>query len=61
MKNYLTHKGYYGSVEFSAEDKTLYGQILGISDLISYEAESVDALETVFKEVVEDYLQQVKI
>ena len=42
MENYLKHKNYYRSVEFSSVDNTLYGKIIGIDDLVTYEAESVE-------------------
>lgn len=35
MKNYLEHKGYQGTVEYSAEDECLFGKIIGINDLIT--------------------------
>ena len=57
MENYLKHKTYFGSVEFSSEDNTLYGKIIGIDDLVTYEAESVEELKKVFKDAVEDYLE----
>ena len=57
MTNYLKHKGYIGTVEFSAEDKCLYGKIIGINDLVNYEAQSVEELTDAFNEAVEDYLK----
>jgi predicted HicB family RNase H-like nuclease len=33
MNKTLTHKGYDGSVEYSAEDSMLHGRILGIRDM----------------------------
>lgn len=60
MENYLKHKGYFGSVEFSAEDSILFGQIIGINDLVSYEGTSIDNLKEVFREAVEDYLETCK-
>lgn len=56
MTNYLKHKNYIGTVEFSAEDSCLYGKVIGITDLVSYEAQSVDELNKAFIEAVEDYL-----
>ena len=41
MRKLLKYKGYYGSVEYSSEDVLLYGKVLGINSLISYEGESV--------------------
>lgn len=60
MENYLKHKNYFGSVAFSSEDNILYGKIIGIDDLVTYEAESVEKLKKVFKESVEDYLETCK-
>ena len=36
--NLLNYKGYYGTVEISLEDNILFGKVLGINGLISYEA-----------------------
>ena len=41
----LKHKDYYGSVEFSAEDSCLFGQIQFINALVTYEGESVAEIE----------------
>jgi predicted HicB family RNase H-like nuclease len=60
MENYLKHKNYFGSVEFSAEDTVLYGKIIGINDLVTYEAVSVEDLKNAFIEAVEDYLETCK-
>ena len=57
MENYLKHKDYFGSVEFSSMDNILYGSIIGINDLVTYEAESVEELKKAFVESVEDYLE----
>ena len=37
MNNTIQYRGYVGSVEFSEEDGTFYGKVLGIRSLISYE------------------------
>jgi predicted HicB family RNase H-like nuclease len=60
MKNYLEYKGYVGTVDFSAEDNCLFGKIIGINDLVNYEAESVTELKEVFEEAVNDYLETCK-
>lgn len=56
MKQYLEHNGYCGSIEVSFNDKCLYGRIEFINDLVSYEGNTFEELETSFKEAVEDYL-----
>ncbi len=54
---YLTHKGYVGSIEYSPEDDLLYGKVLGIRGLISYEGETGKSLEEDFKLVIDGYLK----
>jgi predicted HicB family RNase H-like nuclease len=53
---HLEHKGYTGSIEFSREDGLLYGKVLGIRSLISYEGHTGEELEKDFKEAVDEYL-----
>jgi len=56
--NNLEYKGYYGSVEYSKEDKCLYGKVLGMTkDCITYEGNTVDELEEDFKNAIESYLE----
>lgn len=55
-KNTMSHKGYVGSVDFSAEDNCLFGKVLGMRSLISYEGTSVDELRREFESAVDDYL-----
>ena len=57
MGNYLKHKNYFGSVAFNAEDNILYGRIIGINDLVTYEAESAGELKSAFIDAIEDYLE----
>jgi len=57
MKNYIEHKRYIGTVEFSAEDKVFVGKIQGINDLVTFEGTSVDELEKSFQDSVLDYLE----
>ena len=55
---YLHHKGYTGSVEYSEGDKCFHGKILGLKNsLILYEGNSLDELEEDFKDGIEYYLE----
>jgi len=56
----LNHKGYTGTIDFSLKDNILFGKIIGIDDLVSYEAENLSQLKKAFKEAVEDYLDNCK-
>ena len=56
MSNTMEYKGYLGSVEFSQADALLFGKVLGIRALISYEGESARELMENFRGAVDDYL-----
>ncbi len=59
MKN-LEYKGYTGSIEYSKEDDLLFGKVLGINGLISYEGNTGKELESDFKEAIDTYLADCK-
>ena len=52
----LKYKGYVGSIDYSEDDGVLFGEILGIDGLVSYEGKTVEELTQSFHEAVEDYL-----
>lgn len=54
--NRINYKGYNAKVEFDPEDHILVGRIIGIRDVIVFHGESVNELETAFREAVDDYL-----
>ncbi len=56
MNNTLKYGEYLGSVEYSSEDNCLYGKILGINDLVTFEGYSIAELNKAFQEAVDDYL-----
>jgi len=60
MKNYLEHKGYIATIQFSADDRAFFGKIEAINDLITFEADNVKDLESRFVTAVEDYLDTCK-
>ena len=54
---YLKYKGYMGSVEYSEEDKCLFGKVQGMMrDNITYEGATVEELTADFQGAVDDYL-----
>lgn len=53
--NNMKYKDYLGSVEYSAN--CLYGKVIGINDLVSYEGNSVEELNNAFKNVVDEYIE----
>jgi predicted HicB family RNase H-like nuclease len=54
MKNAMTYKGYTARIEFDAEDRIFFGRLIG--DMVTFHGETVDELETAFKEAVDHYL-----
>lgn len=56
MSKILEYKGYVGTIEFSEEDNILYGKVMGIRSLISYEGTTVSELVADFRSAVDDYL-----
>lgn len=54
------YHGYCGSIEASLEDGVLHGKLLHVNDLITYEADTIAALEKEFKAAVDDYLATCK-
>ncbi len=60
MSNLLSYKNYNGTVEYSKEDGCLFGKVIGIKSLLSYEGDSVKELEQGFRNVIDEYLEDCK-
>ena len=58
MNRQLHYKGYNGSIEYSADDNCLFGRLLYISALVSYEGQTEQALEAAFREAVNDFFNR---
>lgn len=57
MSNLLSYKNYNGTVEYSKNDNCLFGKIVGLKSLLSYEGDSVQELEQDFRNVIDEYLR----
>ena len=57
---HLEYKGYTGTIEYNKEDKVLYGKVIGIKGLLSYEGFTGTKLEADFKGVIDAYLEDCK-
>ena len=54
----LKYKGYTGSVEYSDEDKCLFGKVQGLhGTLISYEGTTIEEITNDFQGAIDDYLE----
>jgi predicted HicB family RNase H-like nuclease len=54
--NLVVYKGFYGSVNFCAADQYFYGKIEGVTDLVTFEGDSVTTLQSAFQESVDEYI-----
>lgn len=50
------YKGYTGTVEFDEDDMVFHGRIVGIGDIVTFEAETAPDLVQAFRDSVDDYL-----
>lgn len=60
MANTIEYKGYIGSIEYSHEDKCFFGKLEMIDDLVTFEANRADELETNFQNAVDEYIKTCK-
>lgn len=54
--NILEYNGYKAEVSVSFTDGILHGKIIGIADLVSFEAESIYKIKRAFREAVDYYV-----
>jgi predicted HicB family RNase H-like nuclease len=52
----LNYKGYTGRVEYDSDAKLFHGEVLDLSDVITFQGKSVDEIERAFRESIDDYL-----
>ncbi len=52
----MEYKGYIGKVEIDDEAGILYGEVINVRDVITFEGESVGEIQKAFRESVDDYL-----
>ena len=52
----MRYKNYFGKVEFDGEAKVLHGEVVGLRDVVTFQADSVEGIEAAFRESVDDYL-----
>lgn len=50
------YKGFSGSIEFDDDDLAFYGRVLGIRDIVTFEARTAEGLVEAFHDSVDDYL-----
>ena len=53
----MNYKGFTAKVEFSADDNVFVGRLTGIDDIVMFEAETVDELQSAFREAVDFHIE----
>jgi len=53
----MEYKGYIGKIEIDDEAGILYGEVINVRDVITFEGTSVEEVQLAFHESVDDYLE----
>ncbi|MBL8830583.1 MAG: type II toxin-antitoxin system HicB family antitoxin [Planctomycetaceae bacterium] len=51
------YKGYHGHAVYDGEAGVFHGEVLGTTDVITFQGQTVEELRTAFRESVDDYLK----
>ncbi len=54
--NTFIHKGYHGAVEVDPEAGILFGRVLDLDAVLTFEGDTVPDVEQAFRDTVDDYL-----
>ncbi|WLF83549.1 type II toxin-antitoxin system HicB family antitoxin [Moraxella sp. ZY210820] len=52
----MTYKGYVGTFTLDEDDEMFYGKLIGINQLVTFEANNAHDLRLAFFDAVDDYL-----
>jgi predicted HicB family RNase H-like nuclease len=52
----MEYKGYISKVEIDEEAGILYGEVINVRDVITFEGTTVDEIQQAFRDSVDDYL-----
>ena len=53
----LTYKGYHGRFEYDENADIFHGQVMNLTDIITFQGRSIDELKQALTDSVEDYLE----
>ena len=53
----MKYKGYTGAVIYDEDAKIFHGEVIGTRDVITFQGESVDEIESAFRDSINDYLE----
>lgn len=53
----MNYKGFTAKIEFSADDNVFVGRLIGIDDIVMFEAETVEGLNKAFEDAVDFHIE----
>lgn len=53
----LQHKDFIGVFNYIEDEEILFGKLEGITDLVTFQGQSVSEIKDAFEEAVEDYIE----
>ena len=53
----MTHKGYSGVAEIAYDTGMIYGRVVGLRDVVTFQGETVAEAQQAFRDSVDDYLE----
>lgn len=56
MKTLMEYKGYHAKSYYDAEERIFIGEVVGIGDSLNFHGYSVDELEEMFHQSIDNYL-----
>ena len=56
----MKYKGYLGHAEYDDKAQIFHGEVVGLSDTITFQGKSLDETEQAFRDSVDDYLNWCK-
>ena len=57
----IAYNGFTGSIHFSEVDNLFYGKIEGITDLVTFEAQSLLELMDAFRDMVDELIKDCEV
>lgn len=60
MAKLMEYRGYHATVEYDAEDRIFVGKVFGITDSLNFHGTTVDELENMFHQSIDNYLSLCK-
>ena len=53
----MKYRGYTGHISYDAEAKIFHGEVVGLSDIITFQGKSTDELERALRDSIDTYIQ----